>query len=155
MTDFTCIDPNKQRLHEPEPSAAHYLQQRSFDDSVCITRPKVRSGLATLAGFAGLALIFSRFSLAPLIWAQFPGVFDVSRPDEAALATLFLVLIPLPGLIAPLPLWLGVKAWTDLKHHPDKSGKIQAGFALIIGLVGTLILLSEIYQVTKALMVPI
>ena len=120
------------------------------------SRPaKFRSGLAAAAGFSGLALIFSRFSIAPFIWSLFPGVFDVSRPDEANLAMLFLLLIPLPGMVAPVALWLGVKAWRDLNRHPGATGKIQAGFAAVIGLIGTIILLSEIYQVTKALMFPI
>jgi hypothetical protein len=65
------------------------------------------------------------------------------------------LLIPVPGLPAPFALWLGVKAWADLIRHPDRSGKFQASFALIIGLLGTLVLVYEIYQVTRALMVPI
>jgi hypothetical protein len=120
-----------------------------------ITGVKDRSGLATAAGFAGLALVFSRFSVAPLLWAQFPRILDVSNPYEAFLSKVFLLSIPLPGLVAPLALILGMKAWLDLNRHTEKCGRIQAGFALIIGLVGTLIVASEIYQVAKGLMTPI
>jgi hypothetical protein len=119
-----------------------------------VTQPRVRSGLATAAAFSGLALIFSRFSLAPLFWAQFPRNLDVSQPEGAALATLFFISIPLPGLIAPVVLLLGIKAWKDLNLHLEKSGRFQAGFALLIGLLGTIILLAEIYQVTRILRRP-
>lgn len=138
------LDSGKLRLNEPQ---VYRLVE---------SRPaKFRSGLAAAAGFSGLALIFARFSIAPFIWSQFPRVLDVSRPDEAYLATLFLLLIPLPGMVAPFALWLGVMAWRDLNRLPGATGKIQAGFATVIGLLGTIILLTEIYQVTRALMFPI
>ena len=86
---------------------------------------------------------------------MFPRVIDTSSPEGAALSKLFLVLIPLPGLVAPVALWLGIWAWSDLSRHREKSGKLQAGFALIIGLLGTIVVLAEIYQVAKALLFPV
>jgi len=143
------------------PNCAHLIPpQQPFDEPRVYNSsepapPKFRSGLATAAGFTGLALVFSRFSIAPLIWSQFPGVFDVSRPDQAALARLFLLLIPLPGMVAPVALWLGVNAFRELNQHPGGTGRIQAGFAVVIGFIGTVILVSEICQVAITLLNPI
>ena len=140
--------------HRVKQSATVPVQNRIENTrSLPLGAVRYRSGLAAAAGFSGLALIFSRFSLAPLLWAQFPRILDLNNPHEVQLATLFYILVPLPGLLAPLVLWLGMKARKDLKHHPEKSGRFQTGFALTIGLVGTLIMLREIYQVTKVLMV--
>ena len=123
------------------------------------TNWKERSDTAYLAGFVAIGCIFSRFSLAPLIWQIFrltqhyPGMFDLSRPDEALAATLFTLAIPLPGLPAPYALWLGIKACSDLKRNSHKAGMVQAVFAVLIGALGTLILLSEIVQVAVTLTV--
>jgi hypothetical protein len=117
-----------------------------------------RSDTAYAAGFVALASIFSRFSLTPLIWQLFrlwqhePGIFDLNRREEATAAFLFTLAIPLPGLLAPVALWLGIKACSDLKRNPYKAGALQAGFALLIGFLGTLILMSEIAQVTASLL---
>lgn len=114
---------------------------------------KERSDVAYLAGYLGIACIFWRFSLVPLTWQIFrlfqhqPGMFDVSRKSEAIAAALFMFAIPLPGIPAPFAFWLGVKAWSDIRQNPHKSGTAQAVFAMLIGVVGTLILLSEITQV--------
>jgi len=114
---------------------------------------KERSDAAYVAGFVALACIFSRFSLTPLMWQLFglwqhePGIFNLNRHDEASAATLFTLAIPLPGIPALFALSLGWKAWTDLKQNPHKSGAVQAVFALVIGIAGTMILFSEITQV--------
>lgn len=105
--------------------------------------PKYRSDLAFAAGFLALACILSRFSLVPLI-------FELKHSEAISDAVFFLAL-PLPGLPAPLALWLGIAAWSDLKHHPTKSGKLPAILGLIIGFLGTLILLFETYEVVRAL----
>ncbi len=114
---------------------------------------KDRSDAAYIAGFVALACIFSRFALTPLMWRLFglwqhePGFFNLNRHDEAIAATLFTLAIPLPGIPALFALSLGWKAWTDLRRNPHKSGAVPAVFALLIGIVGTVILVSEITQV--------
>ena len=119
---------------------------------------KERSDTAYLAGFVAIASIFSRFSIAPLIWWIFrlfqhqPGMFDLSRPGEALASTLFTLAIPLPGLLAPIALWFSIKAFSDLKRNSNKSGLGQAFVALLVGGVGTVILLAEIAQVAFTLM---
>jgi hypothetical protein len=109
----------------------HYIESPS---------PKFRNGLATAAGFAGLVVIFSCFSITPLIL----NVVDVSHPDRMGLGRLLLLLIPLPNMVASVALSLGVKAWRDLDAHPDHSGRIQAGFAVIIGCLGSIFLPTQI-----------
>jgi hypothetical protein len=113
------------------------------DDLASPHGPKYRSDLAFAAGFAALTLILFRFSLIPFL-------FELAG-REAISDVLFLAALPLPGLPAPLALWLGLAAWSDLKCHPEKSGKIPAVVGIIIGFLGTLILLSETYQVVTAL----
>ena len=114
---------------------------------------KERSDAAYVAGFVAIACIFSRFSLTPLMWQFFalwqhePGLFNLNRQDEAIASALFMLAIPLPGVPALFALSLGWKAWTDIKQNPHKSGAVQAVFALLVGIVGTVILFSEITQV--------
>jgi hypothetical protein len=116
-----------------------------------------RSDTAYLAGFVAIACIFSRFSITPLIWQMFrlwqnqPGIFDLSRKSEAIAATLFTLSIPLPGIPAVFALWLGVRACRDLEQNPNKVGAVQAGLAFLVGVFGTVILLTEIYQVVMML----
>jgi len=116
-----------------------------------------RSDVAYLAGFVAIACILCRFSLTPFIWQVFrlgqhePGIFDLNRHNEAIAAVLFTLAIPLPGLPAPFALWFGIKGWSDLKRNPHKSGTLQVVIALVIGILGTLILLFEIYQVASVL----
>jgi hypothetical protein len=105
--------------------------------------PRYRSDLAFASGFVALACIFFRFSLIPLI-------FDLKH-SEAISDVVFFLALPLPGLPAPLALWLGIAAWSDLKHHPLKSGKLPGALGLIIGSLGTLIVLFEIGQVVRVL----
>jgi hypothetical protein len=118
---------------------------------------KERSDAAYLAGFVGIACIFSRFSITPLIWQMFrfwqnqPGIFDLNRESESIAATLFTLSIPLPGIPAVFALWLGVRACQDLERNPNKVGAVQAGFAFLVGVFGTIILLTEIYQVVTIL----
>ena len=147
--DFDFQSGNSERveyLAEP-PIQTHQLSTvRSLGAVDILARvPKYRSDLAFASGFAGLACLLFRFSLIPLI-------FDLGRSGVLPVVFFFLAL-PLPGLPAPLALWLGIKAWSDLKRHPGKSGWVPTVVGLIIGLLGTLILLSETYQVVKALFV--
>lgn len=105
--------------------------------------PKYRSDLAFAAGFLALAWILSKYSLVPFIFEL--------KHSEAISDTMFFLALPLPGLPAPLALWLGISAWSDLKHDPTKSGWLPALFGLIIGFLGTLILLFETYGVVRVL----
>lgn len=108
---------------------------------------KERSDVAYLAGFLGIASIFWRFSVAPLIWQHQHGLFDLSPKDDAIATLLFLLAIPLPGIPAPFALLFGVRAWSDLTQNPHKAGAAQVVFAMLIGVVGTLMLFSELIQV--------
>lgn len=54
----------------------------------------------------------------------------------AGYAGLFAVLI----FPAPIALLLGVLALRDIKRHPEKFGRGRAVFALIMGMLGTLVL---------------
>ena len=115
--------------------------------------PRERSGLASAAGFAALALIFSRFTFIPWLFAhRSHHIVDISQPDQAIAAVWFLLELPLPGLPAPFALWLGVAAWLDLNRNPDKIGRAPAAIGITIGFIGTLILIFEIYQVARALL---
>ena len=58
----------------------------------------------------------------------------------AGYAGLFAVLIPL----APIALLLGILAVRDLRRHPEKHGMGRAVFALIMGGLGTLLLLGVV-----------
>ena len=135
-------------------SLAYCLDWRivETEDDVPLTRaPKYRSDLAFAAGFTALALIFSRFTFIPWLFERQGYISDLSEPEVFAAAVWFYLELPLPGLPAPLALWLGMKAWSDLMRHPDKSGKAQATIGVVIGFLGTLILVSEVYQISKAL----
>lgn len=102
-----------------------------------------RSDLANAAGLAGLACVLFRFSLIP--W-----LFELAR-SEAISGVVFLVALPLPGLPAPLALWLGIRAWSDLKRSPERIGRIRATVGVVVGFLGTLILIFETSQVARAL----
>lgn len=128
---------------EPNP---YFLEARPADQQDCPVSsrvPKYRSDLAFAAGFLALACILSRYSLIPFI-------FELKHNGAISDTTFFLAL-PLPGLPAPLALWLGVSAWSDLKHHPSKSGWLPTLLGLIIGFLGTLILLFETLEVVREL----
>jgi hypothetical protein len=86
-----------------------------------------------------------------LLFARQADIVDISQPDQAIAAIWFLMELPLPGLPAPFALWLGIAAWRDLNQNPDKVGRTQAAIGIIIGFLGTLILIFESYQVTRAL----
>jgi hypothetical protein len=143
---------NGERVQRHEPFIIE-----SVNSDRCINW-KERSDAAYLAGFLAIAAIFSRFSIAPLIWQMFrlwqhqPGTFDLNRPSEALAATLFTLAIPLPGLPALFALWFSIKGCSDLKRNSHKTGMVQALVALFIGAVGTVILLSEIVQVAITLL---
>ena len=107
--------------------------------------PKYRSGLACGAGFLGLACVISRYSLIPLLFEL--------KHNQVISDTLFLLALPLPGIPALFALWLGLAAFSDLKRHRNKSGWLPASVGLVIGLLGTLILLFESYEVVRALLI--
>ena len=136
----------------PIDGASYWLEVPTVEreDDFLNRVPKYRSDLAFAAGFTGLALIFSRFTFIPWLFER-QYLYDLSHSEDIAAAVWFYLELPLPGLPAPLALWLGMKAWSDLTRYPDKSGKAPATIGVVIGLVGTLILLSEIYQVAEAL----
>ena len=109
------------------------------------TPTKFRNGFATAAGFMGLAVVFSRFSISPFIWSlilEFCGA--SSHPCAGGLGRLLVLLIPLPNFVAPIALWLAVKAFQDLDQHPEDSGRIQAVLAVIIGCAGMILLAVDI-----------
>ena len=134
-------DPGSASIEVAGLSTDHSLSIEADHVSPCI--PKYRSDLAFASGFAGLACLLFRFSLIPLI-------FRLGR-SEVLPGIFFFLALPLPGLPAPLALWLGVKAWSDLMRHPNKSGWVPTTIGLVVGFLGTLILLFEIYQVAKTL----
>jgi hypothetical protein len=105
--------------------------------------PKYRSDPAFAAGVLALAHIAFRYSLVPLIFQL--------KHSESISDTVFFLALPLPGILAPVALWLGIAAWSDLKHHPEKSGRLPAILGLVVGFLGTLILLFETYEVLRAL----
>jgi hypothetical protein len=102
--------------------------------------PKYRSDLAYGAGFTALTFLFG--------YAIVDVIFDLVR-SGAISQTTFLIALPLPRLPAPFAFWLGISAWSDLKRF--KSGKLPVALGLIIGFLGTPILLFESYQVARAL----
>ena len=103
---------------------------------------KHRSGLALAAGLAALAFLFG-YSLVPLIFHL--------RLTGAISDSTFLKTLPLPRVPAIIALLLGIAAWLDLRRRPYKSGRLLATLGLIIGFLGTLILLYETYEVVRAL----
>jgi hypothetical protein len=91
--------------------------------------PRVRSGLAHAAGFAGVFYLFGH-SLAPLA---------LSRWWATSGAYAWLVLAP--GLLAPLALALAFAAGVSLDRSRVKAGALPALFGLVVGLLGTVDLL--------------
>jgi len=94
--------------------------------------PRVRSGLAHAAGFAGL-LVLARPSLATL----FLGTLGFH-------GTAGLLLFFLTGLIAPVALTLSFVAGASLDCAPEKSGRPQALLGFFVGLAGTIDWLAEV-----------
>lgn len=135
LTDPTDCEANPYSLEGRPAERQDYLASPQV--------PKYRSDLAFAAGFLALACILSRYSLVPFIFEL--------KHNGAISDTMFFVALPLPGLPAPLALWLGISAWSDLKRDPSKSGWLPALLGLIIGFLGTLILLFETYEVVRVL----
>ena len=140
--------PSNDLLTRPADSQANpsSLEGRPADPQDCLASarvPKYRSDLAFAAGFLALAWVLSKYSIVPFIFAL--------KHREAISDTMFFLALPLPGLPAPLALWLGISAWSDLKHDPSKSGWLPALLGLVIGFLGTLILLFETYEVVRVL----
>jgi hypothetical protein len=138
----SVVDPSYtyDRIYEQQP--AEKLRVYRYVES---SPTKFRNGLATVAGFAGLAVVFSRFSISPLIWSLILGVCGVSsHACGGGFERLILLLIPLPNMVAPVALWLAVEAFRDLDEHPEESGRIQAVVAVITGCLGTILLAVDI-----------
>jgi hypothetical protein len=96
------------------------------DDARTSFAPRVRSGLAHAAGFAGLAVLFRPAFATLFLWQLgFHG---------AAGLLLFL----LTGLAAPAALALGFAAGVELDRSPWKSGRPQAMLGFLAGLLGTI-----------------
>jgi hypothetical protein len=87
--------------------------------------PRVRSGLAYAAGFAGVAYLF-RYSFVSLTLSGW-------RPASALGAALFTLL----SLLAPVALALAYAAGASLDRAPEKSGRLPAMFGFFVGLFGT------------------
>lgn len=100
--------------------------------------PRVRSGLAHAAGFAGLAVLF-RPSLATLLLTHL-GV------QSAAVLSIFV----LTGVVAPLAVALSFAAGASLDRAPEKSGRPQALFGFFVGLLGTVGWLAEVSHLRTA-----
>jgi hypothetical protein len=105
-----------------------------------------------VAAFVALALIFSRFSILPWWFAYQAGHFASLPPGEQTVATIwFFLSLLLPGLPAPVALLLGLKAWSNLRSNDEQSGWGLAAFAIFIGLLGTLVWIFEVCEITRAL----
>ena len=94
--------------------------------------PRVRSGLAHVAGFLGLAVIFRPSFATLLLW-------HLELHGAAWLLLLFLT-----GFLAPASLALGFAAGAALDREPGKSGRPQAMLGFLAGLVGTINWLAEL-----------
>lgn len=84
---------------------------------------RVRSGLAYVAGYAGVLYLFG-YSIAPVAlsrWWLGPGA----------------LLLSAWSLFAPLALTLAFAAAVSLDRSREKSGALPAMFGLVAGLVGT------------------
>ena len=82
-----------------------------------------RSGLAYVAGYAGVLYLFG-YSIAPVAlsrWWLGPGA----------------MLLSAWSLFAPLALALAFAAAVSLDRSREKSGALPAMFALVVGLMGT------------------
>jgi hypothetical protein len=87
--------------------------------------PRVRSGLAHAAGFAGVIYLF-RYSFIPFALAH-------SRLESTAGALPVLMC----SIFAPLALVLAFAAGVSLDRSREKSGALPALFGLVVGWVGT------------------
>ena len=94
--------------------------------------PRVRSGLAYAAGFAGLAVLFR------------PGLGTFFLWELGFHNTAGLVLYLLAGLVAPAALALGFAAGAALDRERGKSGRPQALLGFLVGLMGTFAWLAEV-----------
>jgi hypothetical protein len=88
--------------------------------------PRVRSGLAHAAGFAGLAVLFRPSFATLFLW-------QLGFHGPAGL-----LLFMLTGLVAPASLALGFAAGAELDRAPGKSGRPQAMLGFFAGLLGTI-----------------
>lgn len=96
--------------------------------------------MAFAAGFAALAYLV-HLPLSSII-------FHFIQTGSGIVAAVFALIL---SLTAPLALWLGIIAWSDLRRHVEKSGRLPATLGLIIGTQGTLSLILGIYKVAKFL----
>lgn len=87
---------------------------------------RARSGLAHVAGFAGMLSLF-RYSLMPFVLSHW-------TPELVLGTTLFAFL----SLFAPLALVLAFAAGSSLDCSEEKSGALPALFGFVVGLLGTL-----------------
>ena len=99
--------------------------------------PRERSGLAYAAGYAAVLYLF-RYSFLPLKLSSWWPAWTLGT----ALVLLF-------SLLAPLALALAFAAGVSLDRAPEKSGRLPALFALLVGWFGSytlLFLLDEVWQ---------
>lgn len=136
----TKIEDNAKPLTPLEPLPAYHSVARTGGFTTLARAHKGRSGLAFAAGFAALAYLF-HLPLSSII-------FHFIQAGSGFVAAVFTLIL---SLTAPLALWLGIIAWSDLRRHVEKSGRLPATLGLIIGAQGTLNLILGIYEMAKFL----
>src|ERR1043165_9037039 len=94
-----------------------------------VRAPRVRSGLAYAAGYAGVLYLFT-CSLTPFAHARW-GVASVSGA----------LLVLVWNVFAPLALMLSFAAGVSLDRSHEKTGALPALFGLFVGMLGTVNLL--------------
>jgi hypothetical protein len=132
------IDLKQVDFHWREP-----LTAEREDAPVARRVPKYRSDLAYGAGLLAITFLISHTALVYLIF--------VLKHADLISDTVFFLSLPLPRLPAPFALWLGIAAWAELKRDHTRSGKLPATLGLVVGFLGTLILLFETYEVIRVL----
>ena len=104
-----------------------------------VRAPRVRSGVAYAAGYAGVLYLFT-CSLAPFAPARW-GIASVSGA----------LLVIAWNIFAPLALLLSFAAGVSLDRSREKTGALPAMFGLFVGLLGTVDLLLVFSQWLKFL----
>jgi hypothetical protein len=110
-----------------EARGVSYLEE--FASERLARAPRERSGLAHVAGFAGVLYLFGH-SLTPLALSRWWVAWGAGTWLALAL-----------GLLAPLALALAFAAGVSLDRSRGKAGALPALFGLFVGLLGTVDLL--------------
>ena len=110
-----------------EARGVSYLEE--FGSERLARAPRERSGLAHVAGFAGVLYLFGH-SLAPLALSRWWAAWGAGTWLALAL-----------GLLAPLAFAIAFAAGVSLDRSRGKAGALPALFGLFVGLLGTVDLL--------------